>query len=305
MTVALTIAGIAVSSRTSAYCRTTDCPTCDADPITNCRGGDPIAWPTSCLTFAMHYGASKKIDLATATGVVEKAFAAWTDAGCPDGGRAPSIKVDHHFGEVACNLREYNRTDGNANIILFHDDTWPYDRVALGLTTVTYKAGLIVDADMEINATQPLSIEDPVPPTRYDLQSIVTHEAGHFLGLAHSNDLEATMRQDYASGADSFRTLAPDDMEGICAVYPPGQAAQCNSTPDQGFSTVCGIFPSGGGGMCSLAALRPARPSPPSAGWFEFGTAMIAVWLGWARTAFKGRRGPAGQACRRAACSRQ
>jgi hypothetical protein len=106
---------------------------------------------------------------------------------------------------------------------------------------------------MELNSTQRLSVEDPVPGNAYDLQSIVTHEAGHFLGLAHSQVASATMWPNYMSGTETFRMLDPDDVDGICAVFPAASAPQCNATPRQGFSPACGIFPSGSGGMCSLA----------------------------------------------------
>ena len=279
-TVALAIAGIAVSSRSAAYCRTTNCPKCDPD-ANQCPGGTPIAWPTSCLTFSMHYAASKKVDLATATSVMEKAFAAWTQASCPGSDSPPSITIDHHFGEAACELHEYNLTDGNANIILFRDDVWPYEAASnvLGLTTVTFKGSVVLDVDMEINTTQRISVGDPVPAMNYDLQSIVTHEAGHFFGMGHSNDPAATMRAQYSSGMDSFRSLAPDDIAGICSIYPPDQAAQCNSTPKQGFSTLCRIFPSGNGGACSLAEIPSARSTRRGAPWLALSTMTMAIWL--------------------------
>jgi hypothetical protein len=276
----LIIAIIAVSNRAAGYCRSTNCSKCakDAD---GCPSGKPIAWPTSCLTFSMHYAASKRADLATATIVTERAFAAWTGASCPEDGRPPSITIDHHFGEVACDLREYNQTDGNANIVFFHDDIWPYEGAdnVLGLTTVSFKGGVIVDVDMELNSTLPLSVADPVPPTSYDLQSIVTHEAGHFLGMSHSADPLATMRKDYTAGSDSFRDLASDDVAGICAIYPPGQPAPCNANPDQGFSNVCGIFPSGNGGFCAVATLGRRRPTEFGPRWLAVSTLTTAIWL--------------------------
>ena len=247
----------------SAYCRTTTCPPPLCDPDANgCPSGMPIAWQTSCVSYSMQYRASKQINLATASSVMEKAFAVWQNVSCPATGIPAAIRVDHHFGDVACNLHEYNQTDSNANSVIFRDDKWPYEEtgnVVLGLTTITYsrKTGAIFDADMEINATQPLSIDDPVPITAYDLQSIVTHEVGHFLGMAHSHDPNATMQSSYTAGTSSFRTLGADDIQGICAVYPAGAAVQCDFNPRQGFSPVCGIFPSGGGGRCSLARLAP------------------------------------------------
>lgn len=264
--VAATVAGPAF-----AYCRTTVCPQCPYDDQ-GCPTSTPITWPTSCVSFTMQYGASKQIDLPTATDVMEKAFAVWQEADCE--GAPPAIHIDHRFGTAACTLHEYNQTDSNANMILFRDDVWPYEGSAnvLGLTTVTYsrKTGTIFDVDMEINATQHLSVDDPVPPTAYDLQSIVTHEAGHFLGMAHSTVRTATMWPQYTSGSESFRVLDPDDQAGICAVYPPTAPQQCDPNPRQGFSPECGIFPSGEGGVCSIARVGAADRQ-----------GQFYRWLGW------------------------
>jgi hypothetical protein len=251
---AIVLAALTAPRSASAYCRTTICPSCDYD-ANGCPTGLPVAWPTSCVTYAMQYQASKQIDIAAATAVMERGFAAWQDVPCMGG--PPALRVDHRFGTVSCTLHEYNQTDANANIVMFRDDVWPYEGSGnvLGLTTVTYsrRTGAIFDVDMEINATHQLSAEEMVPPTAYDLQSIITHEAGHFLGLAHSTVRTATMWPQYTSGSESFRMLDPDDSDGICAVFPPGAALQCDATPRQGFSPECGIFPSGEGGKCSLA----------------------------------------------------
>jgi hypothetical protein len=261
----LLIASVAIATatfapRASAYCRTTVCPTCEYDG-NGCPTGAPLFWPSSCVTYSMHYVASKQIDLPTATSVMDNAFAVWMEASCD--GRPPAIRVDRRFGTVACTLHEYNQTDANANAILFRDDVWPYESASnvLGLTTVTYsrKTGAIFDVDMEINSTHRLSADDPVPPNSYDFQSIATHEAGHFLGLAHSTDRSATMTPQYTSGTDSFRMLADDDVRGICDVYPPSSPAPCDANPRQGFSPTGGIFPSGEGGNCSVARVGAAH----------------------------------------------
>ena len=288
--ITLTLAGAAATAPASAYCRTTSCPKCDFDDK-GCPTGTPLVWRTSCVTFSMQYGASTQVDLATATGVMEKAFATWSGASCPVQGVAPSIHIDHRFGDVACTLHEYNRTDANANVILFYDDEWPYKEApeTLGLTTVTYKAGVIVDVDMEINATLPLSVSDPVPLTSYDLQSIVTHETGHFLGLAHSLDRTATMWREYTTGAETFRRLAPDDVEGICAVYPPARVAACDPNPDRGFSPLCGIFPSGNAGQCSVRALGSARTTEARETWLGLAVGMAMIALVGRRATRRGR----------------
>jgi hypothetical protein len=258
------LAGVSVPVAASAYCRTTVCPDCEKD-ANGCPSGKAIAWPSSCVTYSLNYRASKQVDLAAATEVLEHAFTAWQEVSCADTGQPPAIHIDHRYGNVACPLHEYNQTDANANIIVFRDDSWPYEASdnVLALTTVTYsnKSGSIFDVDIEVNSTQRISVGDPVPTTSYDLQSIMTHEAGHFLGMAHSLDSEATMWPQYSSGTMSFRMLALDDADGICSVYPQTTATKCDYSPRQGFATECGIFPSGGSGHCTMASHGPAGQS--------------------------------------------
>jgi hypothetical protein len=113
--------------------------------------------------------------------------------------------------------------------------------------------GELYDADMEINATTsvPLTVSGPVPPGGYDFESIVTHETGHFLGMAHTPDARATMYARYVQGSTSMRDLSEDDVSGICAAYPPDGSRTtsvgspvaegvCDPTPRHGFSTQCG-----------------------------------------------------------------
>jgi hypothetical protein len=243
----------------------------------------------------MQYQGSKQVPIDVATDVVEKAFAVWQEATCADGMR-PALSVDHRFGQAACDLHEYNQTDANANIIMFRDGVWPYESAqnVLALTTVTYsrRTGAIFDVDMEVNSTHQISVGDPVPATSYDLQSIMAHEAGHFLGLAHSSDPMSTMVAKYTSGMQSFRNLGLDDQEAICTVYPPSNPLVCDYNPRQGFSPECGIFPSGDGGKCAVAPLGPGGRDSERArfGGAAAACALLVLMIGRRRRVYDGER---------------
>ncbi len=51
-----------------------------------------------------------------------------------------------------------------------------------------------------------------------DVESVLTHEFGHVLGLSHSQDPLATMYASYR-GDGGQRTLAVDDKLGVCSLY--------------------------------------------------------------------------------------
>jgi len=214
------------------------------------------------------------------------AFAQWTGADC-GGGANPRIRV-RYTGPVECAAHEYNQDAGNANIVLFQDVEWPHpSKSTLALTTVTYNLdnGQIYDADMELNsATVVFSVSDTT--VTYDLQSVVTHETGHFLGISHSSLAEATMRPDYVPGSIGLRDLDADDVAAICATYPPGAAipATCDDTPRHGFSGLCGDdqpIPSEVGSSCAVGSAGSAHDG--SARGVAFALALAGLALGHRR----------------------
>ena len=177
-------------------------------------------------------------------------------ATCPTEGSGKSrVSIDvRDLGPSDCTNIKYVSGAPNQNVIVFKDDAWPHPVSVLGLTTVVYSpsTGEIYGADMEINTQHmdPLALADPVAGDAYDFLSVVTHEAGHFLGMAHSDHREATMYASYNPGETFQRVLSPDDIQGICTIYHPDgdravfngkvtAAPQCDPTPRGGYTTEC------------------------------------------------------------------
>jgi MYXO-CTERM domain-containing protein len=233
-----------------AYCRTStaSAPTVDGHVCTPAQGSDqglPIAWPSPRLTYSLQKNASAEVPFDAFQRVVRAAFDTWQAVDC-DGG-PPRVEVIE--GDPAdCARHEYNRAEtglANANIIFFVDAGWDDDPSKYAVTTVTFNVddGSIYDADMAINASNwHLTTTEGLAGADVDLLSVVTHEAGHFLGLAHAlpANADATMHSSYAAGNIDPRDLTDDDRAGICAVYPPAPiAATCDATPRHGFSPLC------------------------------------------------------------------
>ncbi len=268
---------LCLARQAGAFCRTISVPTAIGyDPAETgvCwAGGDAgpgidLAWPArsriaySLVASPIDGGAeplaSAQVSLADATRIAHLAFDAW--AGTSDAGAGPLCSggdpnsqaydngpVDPNVAATDCGLTMAcaNTVHDMTHLIVFRDTVWPYDDPVntLALTTVTYGVvtGTIYDADTEINtAKHMVTTEEPPPPSgypynTYDLQAILTHEAGHFLGLAHSVDTSAIMYAFYSPGSIH---LTPDDVAGICTIYPPLAPA---------------------GGSCAFAPARPPR----------------------------------------------
>lgn len=273
-----------------AFCRTTtekSPPDYDAVGAGCWERGVPLFWRNACLGYSMQRGASRKISYEDAANALSTAFTRWTGATCPtDGSGRSRTSIDvRDLGPAECGNVEYKSGVANQNVILFRDETWKYGKTVLGLTTVVYNptTGEIYGADMEINTLdmEPLAVRDPVAPDAYDFLSVVTHEAGHFLGIAHSDVPGSTMYARYDQGQTSMRNLAPDDISAICTVYRPDgdravlngkitQAPQCDPTPRGGYNPECQEKQTG-----CLAQASPAKPVSGVAWALAIGGALL------------------------------
>lgn len=264
-----------------AFCRTTTCDPYDLDSEDGCIldddycpvNGQPLIWSSSCVSLAVHESGSplRGISYDDARELALEAFDRWLEVDCR--GDHPSIEL-LDLGPALCGEGEYNSSDPNANVLLFRDDSWPHDEpiATLALTIVTFNTvtGEIYDADIEVNSFSTNLTMDG-DPNAYDLESILTHEAGHFLGFSHSWVAGSTMREGGFVGDTSMRTLNADDARGMCAVYPPNRVAKSSDCrPRHGFSPECAPNESTGCG-CRHGA-------PPDAPW----TALVASVLGFA-----------------------
>ena len=229
------------ATEAAAFCRSTTCSgDCPRD-LDNCKtSGKPLIWASSCVVFSLSRQGSEHIPLATIRQTMQDSVVAWSDIGCGSGTRASLAFTA--MKDADCNKAEYDPGGPNANIVIFQDHKWAYTGLdnTLAKTTVTYDSdtGEILDADLEFNHAfnEYTTGDDKV---LYDLQSIATHEFGHFLGLDHTPDFLATMFSGYSEGSTDLRTIEPDDMDAVCNIYSPNSEARCAPEPKGGFSSTC------------------------------------------------------------------
>ena len=135
-------------------------------------------------------------------------------------------------------------------------DCWDHGSTVVALTTSSYivSSGELLDADVEMNAASATPTIVDSPPcspggistscVANDVQNAVTHEIGHFLGLAHSPDPSSTMYTSEPLGETSKRVLDTGSKQFVCDVYPAGQVSKdcapsssssgCSSAGDPG-----------------------------------------------------------------------
>jgi hypothetical protein len=163
-----------------------------------------------------------------------------------------------------------------------------YASEALAITSVFVdKAnGEIIDGDIEVNAKNFSWTDldsDPTGKGKQDLQNALTHEMGHLIGLDHTcvtagtpgdppldnlgnpvpscdsapPDVQATtMFASAIPGDVGKRTLAPDDIQAVCDIYPIGNdPMKCPVKDEPPSKSACAWAPSSGSGGAGLGAL--------------------------------------------------
>lgn len=292
----LVAAASLVEGRARAFCRLTTSTTFQPTAETPCDlVGIPLEWRRPCLGYAIQVAGSDDVPVESVEVALRASFDRWTAVACEDGPMPLSLT---YLGRGECSDAEFRRSGPNVPIIVFREDTWPsdYDPNAFALTSVWHstRTGEIFDADMEFNGTRfsfGLLSEHSCGPSSLtaDIENVATHEVGHFLGLAHTPDSDATMYGMACAGEIDKRSLADDDVAGICAIYPRGvDRGRCDPLPINGLDLACGPFEKDDD--CSVAAPGGARDTERHAWCWTLGLATTIALVRRRRGARSPRR---------------
>jgi uncharacterized protein (TIGR03382 family) len=187
----------------------------------------PLFWANRQVVMYAATESSDDLEAVEIENSLIDAFGAWQMDGCTDlyleyGGPARGTETN-----FVSDVR-----DGE-NRLVWREVEWPGDPEALAITTLIYRTatGEILDGDIDVNATtfSWTSTLDPEPVN--DAQNTLTHEVGHLIGFAHAPDT--------GPGEISKRDLAPDDVQGLCFVYPAGAPTPSGRSVGAGFVGTC------------------------------------------------------------------
>ncbi len=102
--------------------------------------------------------------------------------------------------------------------------------------------GLIMDANIVLNGRQETWTVTPESDGFWDVEAVVTHEIGHFIGLDHSPVLGSSMAPRFLSGESRMRMLQLDDILGASTIYPDGDFSTAYGAINGSVGRPAGVF---------------------------------------------------------------
>ncbi len=204
--------------------------TCNGSPTAWAPGSPNTVWRLSS-TYTYSGLTNSQIDAA-----LNGAFNEWGVPGCSEFNATQS-------SDTAGNPMDNNNSN---HIVGFYESSWPGSLGGSSTLAVTMPSWFandceITGSDMVVNAFHhDWVIGQPSNWDSADLQSVIAHEAGHWVGFGHNTYAGSTLAATYSNGI-AERTLTCDDTEGVCDLYP----SSGNACTDDRYCD-CGVGCNGG-----------------------------------------------------------
>jgi len=169
------------------------------------KNGTPVHWPSSSTVLDLYVNSQngQAFDENAIQTIAASSLAEWNNVG------NVSLRKNVTF----------NKGQEEFNEIYFSTDSTIFNGTGvIGLTQVGFQetTGEIVEADILLNDNFSFSSTSSDPSY---LGNVITHEAGHFLGLGHGQVVGSTMFYSLTRGQYQ---ISNDDKAGIYSLYPNG-----------------------------------------------------------------------------------
>lgn len=178
--------------------------------------GETIQWSERSVSYVID-PTVRGIEAGVVKSAVNAGFTVWTAV-------PTSFLSLVYEGVVLGESEGFSQSEANTNVVRFEDGTFMYDDAVLAVTLLTYESesGILLDADIVVNsAGYDFTVDPQAGSNQHDIQNTIAHEVGHFVGLAHTADDEASTMYPVAPPAETAkRTLSENDKDGISFLYP-------------------------------------------------------------------------------------
>lgn len=196
--------------------------------------GSPDKWSNpGALQYSINTNVGSNIigGSGAAASVIQSSFATWNAA--PNS--AISITRSADTGITA------HANDGVNLICFVCSADFTKDSSTLAVTYQWASGTQLVEADILFNPSVTYVTNGAPGDGQSDLQTVATHEIGHFLGLNHSAVVRAAM---FPFAPDVLTTLSYDDVAGLSRLYPKASAdvATGSISGSIKFATGSGVF---------------------------------------------------------------
>ncbi len=213
--------------------------------------GDELHWNSMPINWYADSDGAPGLGFGLIEQTLQSAFNTWDAVEC-------SSLSFAYMGATSKTSTQVGTTDYDSqNVMIWIDENdWPgewSDAYAVTVPLFDTLSGRILDADILFNKNFGWSAVAEGQADKADVLNIAVHEIGHLIGLDHTPGLDATMYYASLSGETYKRSLAADDIQGVCYLYPePGLTGfPCASDGDCLSGRRCVEHSASGGSICA------------------------------------------------------